>query len=319
MNVAEAQAPAVRSGNGMRWLTALVRFVVGVLFCLHPLTAILALGWLTRRMHGQIAALKEDRPSPRWPGMLTLSRPEETGRLRRWFGGLAANVKVGLKALAAILFYTLPFSGLWYFGWFAGWENSFSKGYEQAFFWPSVSLGAVIVSVPLLVLLPMAIAHQAATNRVGSVLELRTIFALYRRTPWRNLGLLFLIMIGFAALLGVRVLPTFAEHMSERVAGGNPQEVAQYLDEVRLLATALLFTGLLVLRSAMARIYARAQVRLTDDGPGSLVAAIICYAVSLAVWLAIVFSIFVAQFMNYHWLSWLNQPVLMLPWLGLPA
>ena len=105
----------------------------------------------------------------------------------------------------------------------------------------------------------MAIAHQSATSRVGSVLELRTIFALYRRTPWRNLGLLFLIVIGFAALLGVRVLPTFAEHMSERVAVGDPAEVAQFLDEVRLAATALLFTGLLVLRSAMARIYARAQ------------------------------------------------------------
>ena len=88
---------------------------------------------------------------------------------------------------------------------------------------------------------------------------------------------------------------------------------------MRLVATALLFTGLLVLRAAMARVYARAQARIEKGERGSLVATILCYAVSLVVCLAIVFSVFVAQFLNYQWLSWLNQPVLMLPWLGLPA
>ena len=88
---------------------------------------------------------------------------------------------------------------------------------------------------------------------------------------------------------------------------------------MRLVATALLFTGVLVLRAAMARVYAQAQARIENDEQGSLVATVLCYAVSLAIWLAIVFSVFVAQFLNYQWLSWLNQPVLMLPWLGLPA
>lgn len=318
MNSHVASVASRRDGRAMGLLTATTKYLIGIVLCLHPITALFVLGWLTRRMQGQITALKGSRTVSRWPGFIALADVDEAGWFRRWFGGLTANVKAGAKALTAVLVYSLPFSALWYFGWLAGWENSFSKGYEQASFWPIVSFGAAVVSTPLLTLLPMAIAHQAAEDRIGAVLELRTHVKLFRCAPWKNLGLLLMIFVGFAALLGVRALPTFAEHMSQRVAGGDPNEIEAFLGEVRLVTTALLFTGLLVLRSVMARVYVAAQVRLANSGKGGVVGFAICFGSSIAIWLAIVFSIFLAQFLNYNWYSWLNQPILMLPWLGLP-
>ncbi len=306
----------LRGGFALRLIVALLRFLVGIALCLHPLTAIVALGWITRRLKGQITALLNGSPAPPWPELLMLHEARGAGRFKLWFGGLLANARVGGKAFTAVLMFTLPVSALWYVGWIAGWENSFNKGYEQAFFWPMISFGAVIVSAPLLTLLPMAIAHQAATNRVAAVWELRWIFSLYRHAPWSNLGLLLMIVIGFVALLGVRALPTFADHISQRVAAGEPASVERYLWEIRLAATTLLFTGLLVLRSAMGRVYAKASGSLEKGRAGGVVSTGICYALSTAIWLAVVFSFFLAQFLNYNWYSWLNQPVLMLPWLG---
>ena len=316
MSVVESQIAVRQPGFISRSGLATLRYFFGIVLCLHPVTAIIALGWLTRRMRCHIATFDGGEPALPMPGILMLNRSEQPGIVTRWIGGLFANIGAGLKALTAVLIFTLPFSALWYLGWFAGWENSFSKGYEQAFFWPALSFGAVVACALVLSLLPMAIAHQAARNRIAAILELRQILLLFRQTPWRNLGLLFMIAIGFAALLAVRALPTFASHLSERVAEGQPDAVAAYLMEVRLAATLLLFTGLLVLRWTMARVYARALERLAAGQRGGTVTAIICYLLSSAFWLVIIFTIFLAQFLNYNWFSWLNQPVLMLPWLG---
>jgi hypothetical protein len=35
-----------------------------------------------------------------------------------------------------------------------------------------------------------------------------------------------------------------------------------------------------------------------------------------AAWLGLVLLVYVAQFLNYFWWNWINQPILMLPWLG---
>ena len=131
--------PTYRPGRLTRLVGFLVNGVIGTVLCTGPVTAVIALGWLTRRQ-GHFA---RDRFGAAEEGPGWLFGPREvngrpTGRLARAVGGLAANIRSGLMALSALLAWTLPFTLLWLGAWWAGWENSFNKGYEQAFVGPSV-------------------------------------------------------------------------------------------------------------------------------------------------------------------------------------
>ena len=61
--------------------------------CLHPVTAIIALGWLTRRM----AAIMGAGAAPGW-----ILGPQDAGRITRTLGGLAANIRDGRVSLVGI-------------------------------------------------------------------------------------------------------------------------------------------------------------------------------------------------------------------------
>ena len=88
------------------------------------------------------------------------------------------------------------------------------------------------------------------------------------------------------------------------------------MQQLKLIMTALLFVGLLVVRSVMASTYARAQRNVEAGRHGGLLKAGLVLLLAMTLWLALVFLIYLSQFLNYNWWSWVNQPVIMLPWLG---
>jgi len=312
-----AAAPAARPRRLPRKIVrGAAKCLTGIVLCLTPVSAVIVLGWLTRKTARDIRSRIDGGNPGDWPNFLLAENSVGRRWWSRWAGGLIANIAAGLKAWIAVLALTLPFSLVWLSGWFAGWENSFSKGYEQAGVWPVTSLLAVFASLPVLVLLPMAIAHQSVKGTITGIFEMRRIAALTRAAGWRYLALTLIIAIGCIGVFGARALPVFAEQISARVASGSPEAIAEYAGQFKLAMTALLFCGLLVVRHIMARVYA-AAVGALDSGrtAGRLKSAIVLLFAAL-LWFGLVFLIYTNQFLNYSWWSWINQPVTMLPWLG---
>ena len=96
------------SGFILRLLGSLKTLIIGTLLCMTPVTAVLVLGWLMRRMRfvaHRRAGIEADRP-----GWILGSRGG--GWIARLLGGLALNVRTGLGAAFALLLATLPFTAL---------------------------------------------------------------------------------------------------------------------------------------------------------------------------------------------------------------
>ncbi len=314
--MAAAGVQGVRPGRLRAALGAILRTALLVLLALTPVTAIVVLGWFTRKVAQDVRSRLDVGKSAPWPKLICSNDDQAPSSfLVRWGGGLYLNAKAGLQALIAVLVLTLPFTLAWLIGWFAGWENSFNKGYELSGIWPIVTLTAVLVSLPMWALLPMAIVHQAVTGRISGIFEFRQVASLVRAAGWRYMGLSLLIAIGQIGVFGVRALPVFAEHMSPAIAGGAPAAAAEFAQQFKFGMTVLLILGLLVVRRAMASVYAHALKRRSHGQPGDRFNFVLVLALVSALWLGAVFLIFAGQFLNYSWFAWINQPVLMLPWL----
>lgn len=295
-------------------LTGVVRTVALGIGCLTPLTAIFVLGWMTRKTARDVAGrLHELLPSSPPPLPVALKSRVLLVRLSSQFTQV---LLAGAKALAAALSLTLPFSLIAQVGWLAGWENSFNKGYEFAGLWPFVSIAGVVLSLPVLALLPMALAHHAVTGRFRAIFEVREIVALMGAAGWRYLALMTLLTICGSGVLVARILPTFAERLSTAAASGTPEGLAHFAFSYRLLTTALFLAALLSFRAALAWTYAHAAARRQIGyRPGFPIKALVFLGCApLVLWLA--FTVYVAQFLNYATWNWMNQPMLMLPWLG---
>jgi hypothetical protein len=305
---------------------SVVRFALGVILCLTPVTAILVLGWLMRLMQReedharkrmQAAALGEH--GPRLPHWITGETPHSASRLTRWFGSLLDNLRHGLAALVALAIGTLPFTLLWLFSWWGGWENSFNKGYEQAWVGRTIGLLGVAIALPLLARLPMALAHQAAEGRIGAFFAFREVRRLIRLASWRYVGLSLLFVLAALPLFVAKGAPVFVEQWSPGFTERNAAEIEAFGRSYRFGATAYLLAALVFLRRASARLHARAALVLAAGNASpsllSSVAAIVRSLLLGILWFALVVQIFVGQFLNHQWLAWLNHPLVGLPWL----
>ncbi len=148
-----ARLEAEERVTAWRRLGSLWRIGVAVLLCLSPLTAILVLGWLMRTAQRDIQArrrrLQNPGSVPR-PSVVNWVMAEGPGvkGLARWTGALWQNIRHGTASLVAIAGLTLPFTVLWLFSWWGGWENSFQKGYEQSWVGPTIGLTGVVLALP---------------------------------------------------------------------------------------------------------------------------------------------------------------------------
>ena len=306
-------------------LASVARFAAGVILCLTPVTAILVLGWLMRLMQReehharkrmQGAAAGEQRP--RLPHWIT-GETSSARLLTRWFGSLADNFRHGLAALVALAVGTLPFTLLWLFSWWGGWENSFNKGYEQAWVGPSIGLIGVAIALPLLARIPMALAHQAAEGRIAAFFAVRDVRRLIRLAGWRYVGLSLLFVVAALPLFAAKGAPGFVEQWSPGFTDRNAAEIEAFGRSYRFWATAYLLAALVYLRRASARLHARAALVLAAGNASasllSSVAAMVRSLLLAILWFALVAQIFVGQFLNHQWVAWLNHPLVALPWL----
>lgn len=307
---------------------------VGTLLCAGPVTAVIALGWLTRRQ-GHLA---RDRFGAAEEGPGWLLGPREangrpTGRFARALGGLAANIRAGLMALTALLAWTLPFSLLWLGAWWAGWENSFNKGYEQAFVGPSVFLLGAVLAALILPALPLMLAHLAAEDRLSAAFELRRLRSLVAQAGWRVPALMLLTALLALPFAGARGIITTATDWAPWVEDLPPDRLAALQGQVTLGLAALAFFGTWLLRSLATRSYVTAAPRAAGLKPGlwdgsqaaeaatpararSRLLTTLWYGTAMAFSLALSFLILAGQFLDHAWWRWLFHPALSLPWAG---
>jgi hypothetical protein len=341
------------------WLGIPIGIAVAIVLSLNPLGAVLVLGWLMRLMRREtaIAAIRElrrvnrsealgllaSRPDLRalapWTGWLRAAEPK-SGRLGRWLGGLGETIRLGAVTALALALATLPFTALLLLSWWAGWENSFNKGYEQAWAGPALALVGIVAALFVLQHLPMAGAHLAAERRVAALFDLPTVRALIRAQRWRNLWLALLTVIAALPVAGAQILPTFVEAVQPGFAEMPPEIIAAVAARWHAVPTIYLVLVLVLLRRAQARYYARAALRLGSPrtsfvqhiagqfGPGGVTQAapgcgrfggFIAGLALTAVWAAaFIAPLYVAQFANHAWWNWLNHPLIGLPWIYRP-
>lgn len=319
----------------LRWLAGLWSLALGSFLCISPITSVLVLGWLQGRARAhafEVAGAADLRP-----GWVLGARGR--GWIVRLLGGLATNIRRGTAALCSLFLMTVPFTGLWLTSWWAGWENSFNKGYEQSFVGPLVGLSGVAICLVVLAFLPLALAHQASEDRAFSAFELRRVRNVLTHTGWGYPVFVATMVLAALPLFAGRGLMVFIEQIVPGSAMFSMDEKAELMGQIAALKAIYVFLSLVLLRRWAAGIYARAALRAvaqdrTDLWAGSAMQELahpndgstlkpsvalvrwVRFTLVLALWFGLVAQIYVGQFLNHDWVLWISHPYFLLPWAG---
>ena len=337
------------------------RGLIGILFCLTPLSSVVVLGWLMRMMRRESAialirrtaglrrraALERLRSSPHLAGLakppnwFTSGAQGEGSRLRRTFAGLRKNVELGISTIASLCVAVVPFGLLLLLGWWAGWDNSFNKGYEQAWVGPLIAWIGIFLALIALSYLPMGLAHQASEGRLRDFFEIKQVRALTAYAGWRYVGLALLYLICALPIFALRGMPVFIENAYPGFAELDAEGLVQFENRYRLLAAIYVFAAVVFLRKRAARIYAGAVLRALSAGEGWAKGTFASRLLSelavepkttpvpklgrfkrlslstarLSIWFGLIVLIVVGQFLNHSWVFWVSYPLIALPWL----
>ena len=268
------------------------KYVVAVALCQAFLGSILVVGWTYRLM--QRTALKTwwKKSQLRRDGGTFgefLAESQSFGQLRHWpnwilgqhpaigptskpgwslvlFGSLWLNGKLGIQAMFNTWVLTMPACVLWLFAWFAGWNNSFNKGYEQATVGPLTGLLGVVLFIAAMFYVPMAQARQATTGSYVTFYEFRFVWRLVRN---RWLGCLKLAVLYSLLSLPVIVLktaPAFFPQINTALEDATDADVLQILNWYYFASAAFVFAIFLFLKLSATRTYAAALLSNVSRG-----------------------------------------------------
>jgi len=360
MSVDAASGRVERGAKSHGWFRRPVSVAIAILLALSPVGAILVLGWIVRLMQREaaIAVARQVTGGRRTEAIGALARQADLAALARWtgwvqpstlrqswlgrtLGGLIETVRAGIAAALALALATLPYAALLLLSWWAGWENSFNKGYEQAWVGPLVAFIGIAIALSVLSHLPMAFAHFAAERRLSAMFELRTIRMLIREQRWRNVWLALLAVLAALPIAAAQIVPVFIEGVWPGFASMPPEIIEQTANRWHFAATVYLILVLIFLRRAQARCYARSALALpaerapfvhsvreritgdSEDRPTPArkrgwAGAVLPTALLAVIWFALIAQLYVAQFANHGWWNWANHPLIALPWVYRP-
>ena len=148
------------------------KWVFGAALCTLFVGSLAVVGWTQRLMQRAVlrswwrrSALRETtsfedyvrrtvRTSDpaRWPNWFLAQRATWTvrGVPRTLSHSLWLNLKLGCQSALNSWIGTAPAWSLWIFSWYAGWNNSFHKGYEQAWVGPTTGIvGSLFFAFPV--------------------------------------------------------------------------------------------------------------------------------------------------------------------------
>jgi hypothetical protein len=366
------------------------KLLFGGFACQFPLSSLLVIGWTFRAMRrtavkhwwsmsergrGTVSfredgaaesALKLYQNWPRWffrqdglrstagewkraPGLKAKARL----LLRGPFGSLKQNLVLGIQGIFNVAVLTGLPALLWQFGWYAGWDNSFNKGYEQFNVGQLISLTGVALFLVAMLYVPMAQARQGVTGEWRSFYQFKTVWRLIQRRRLASL-----VLAGFFSLLSIplsfsRIFPVFLMQDREETRAMSDEQLLAWVGNYYFWVCIAGFIAFVALRLFSARIYAGAIVEAYRAGAlkaeelgaferhmlGGLrlveqedalephVAMKIVGAATrpvwraamtgatLAIWFTFVTQIYVSEFLVYHQTrGFVNQPLIHLPW-----
>lgn len=307
----------MKRGLLARLFYAMASIVIGTLLSLNALTSIILLGWLMILMRNHALEVTGELIGEKDRSSWILGAKGSRG-LTRYLGGIVRNLRVGFNAAISLSIATFPFAVFWLVAWWAGWENSFNKGYEQAFVGPMVGISGIAAFAVIMIYLPMAFVHQAFEQRAFAFFELRQVRRIVAQTGW---GYVFWAMVTLLSALPIfagRGLPTFGEGIYPPLADMNSDQVAQLRSSIDLVLGLYVFVTLVALKRRSAGIYARALKRLDDPRTGTIHRAgkVLRFVALAVIWVGLAILIFVGQFLNHEWHIWLTHPYVFLPWIG---
>lgn len=326
MSIAEAERPTGWLGRFARLPQTLL---FGMILSLTVGTSILLLGWqmgIVRTRAMRLLGLETESNPPFFGAPLTRG-------IRAALRAFAGHIRRGFYAALALGIATFPFAVFWMVSWWAGWENSFNKGYEQAFVGPLLGLSGIAVFALTLVYLPMALAHQAVEDRAFALFELRRVKSVVMHAGWRYSAWAFFAVVLALPLFAARGLPVFAEGIYPGFAELTSEEVIEVRMWIGIATAAYVFVATTWLRWWSASIYARATARAVVRDAQMWAGAVAASSRSAGVsgppwrltrwfhgvalftaWSAVAVLIFIGQFLNHEWHVWLTHPLVFLPW-----
>lgn len=366
------------------------RVLVGAFMVQNLFFAVLVVGWTYRSM--QRAALKtwwkmsgnkapglsyeeavskypqfrEHASLPKWFNRdhakiyWTEVRAKEGGALETIKAGLSVafhsvrkNFTIGIQGLFNIFALTILPATLWQFGWYAGWDNSFNKGYEQAQVGIFISLTGIALFIAVMFYLPMAQARQAVTGQWRSFFQFRVVWNIVRTRAFSCMILALAYGLVSVPVTFFKTLPLFMENVNPAVLTMTDDELFQYMNGFYFRAGIMFFLGYWLLHGIAARIYAKGlieamskeAVSIDDLSQWELDALVklslvksdaqnqrhivirfvdtvtkparkgaIVFA-TIMLWFGFVAQIYVSEFLVYHPMrGWMNQPLVQLPW-----
>lgn len=327
------------------------RLLLACVLCQGPVTALFVVGWVMQAMRG--AALKvwsreglADADAPtmeapaRWPS-LVLAPGRAPWRAK--FTPLWQNFRLGTQGVVNTWALTWPAGLLWYFGWRYGWDISFNKVYETAFFGRTVAWYGIGLFLLAMFYVPVAGARQAATGDWRAFWRVRENLRLAWFTP-HFAALALAYAVASIPVMAIIISPYFQRRFNDESLSATALLEAL---EGYYFATAFVYVPLYVaLRLLAARCYAAGLLRALTSGrlaPGELhpgeradlaacgidlaafsgrrsagwawLSAPVRALLVLGLWFVVVANVFIAQFFNFQPMRhWFNQPMVHLPW-----
>ena len=371
-----------------RLVFAPLKFVLGMASCQSVLGSLAVIGWSYRLMQRTVlkhwwnqsrpsgsfvsfadfvAADSRTRAHLHWPNWFlaqnfreAVRRPPDAGFaahlrtvLKALLHSLWINVRTGVQGIFNTWVLTLPGCVLWLFAWYAGWQNSFNKGYEQAWIGPTIGFVGVVLFIVAMLYVPLAQARHAVTGNWRQFYDFRLVWTLVRRRWPACLGLAALYSICSAPILILASAVTFLPQINPKLSNLTNDQLGQTLDRYFFGSAAFVFPAFVLLRWMAARIYAATLLKAVQTGAvfedalgeaewqvllrlsllrvqseprrhpvvraiawaGTRAGRITFGFAAALVWFTFVAQIFIRQFFNYLGAEgWLNQPLVQLPW-----
>jgi hypothetical protein len=174
------------------------------------------------------------------------------------------NFKTGVQGLFCTYLLTGFPCLLMYFSWKFGWLNSFHKGYEEAALGALMGLTGIFLFCLVMLYVPMAQVHQAATGRASAFFAFRFVWKLVRARLTAYVGLA--VLLGLASLvLEITRVMVLDEYFPGNNADTDVLGFAFFYEYLSWVAVGL-FMALLLLRGLAALIYRSAVLKVLRRG-----------------------------------------------------
>lgn len=362
------------------------KFIVGAAFCQMLLTSIAVVGWTYR--------VAQRRIMKRWWKLSQIEKPDcfcnfvQFSSFHRDLGGwpnwilqnnrawmrfhrvpgldktragfkallfsLWLNFKIGVQALFNTLVFTLPAGALMLFAWYAGWHNSFNKGYEQAIVGPVLGIAGIFLFIAAMYYVPMAQMRQASTGNWRAFYQFKTVWQIIRKKWLSCFGLALLYTTMAVPFTILKTMPGYFPQINPGLVELPPTEALEFAKNYYFYAGFFVFGAFLFLRLVAAQIYASGLLACIQSGAvpedalaenewetlhqldlltikpqptrhvlvrtvtwlGTRVGRATTGMAMFLVWFAFFSQVYISEFLHKSpgGQGWLNQPLVQLPW-----